>query len=321
VAAPLCTAHPGAPARAECTSCKRFLCTSCVGLALEGDDEHCSFCNAVATRLPPATSAPAHEPAWDPHVVGAPHVAPQIPTAAVLPAGAASLPDPSPTARLLSYVFSGSTLLVLFGLALVTVVLQWCGFLGWVIAAGLLCSYYFHIVVDCGRGNEHLEAPEFSDAFDSLLGPLLRYIAVLVPLVSAMCWYGVVRARDWKTGVSTIVISPHEILRYPGPALAFLLALALWPLMTAIAAISGSAFTAYNPVTWFKSLRLFGMRYVAGAFVFYALLVAESYVLPELTGLRSIPYAGVLVLQMIAIIALAMRACVLGLVCEPYLRR
>src|SRR5580658_10213086 len=98
MAAPACTAHPGAPARAECPSCKRFLCTSCIGLALEGNDEHCSFCNAVATPPPPAPSAPADEPAWDPQAVGAPHVAPRVPAATVLSSGATALPDPSPTA-------------------------------------------------------------------------------------------------------------------------------------------------------------------------------------------------------------------------------
>jgi hypothetical protein len=320
VATPACTAHPAAPARAECTTCKRFLCTSCIGLALEGNDEHCSFCNAVATRLPP-TPAIALEPAWDPQAVGKPHGSPTIPTAAVVSAGGAALADPSPMARVLSYVFSPSTLLVLLGLAVVSAVLRWAGFFGLIIAAGLQASYYFHIVVDSGRGSEHLDTPEFSDVFDSLLAPLVRYIAILVPMIAAVCWYASELARDWKVGVSLVLVRPHGIFAYPGPALLFVVALALWPLMTVIAAISSSTFEAYNPVTWFKSLRLFGRRYIAGALVFYALLVADSYLLPELGGLRSIPYAGVVVLQLITTIAMALRASVLGLVCEPYLKR
>ena len=316
MAAAVCAAHPGAPARAECTGCHRLLCAACIGLALHGNDEHCSFCSAIAKRLPQVAAASPPEPERDPQAVGKPHV----PPAAVLAHGAASLPDPSWTARVLSYVFARNTLLVLFGLAAASAVLSWFGFLAALLALGLQASYYFHIVVDSGRGSEHLDTPEFSDVYDSIVAPLVRYLLILVPMGGAMCWFGVELAHDWKTGVALVMARPHSIFDYSGPALLFVVALALWPLMTAIAAISGSAIEAYNPIVWFKTLRLFGRRYAAGAAVFYAILVAESYLLPELGGLRSIPYAGVLALRMIALIALTMRACVLGLVCEPYLR-
>jgi hypothetical protein len=136
-----------------------------------------------------------------------------------------------------------------------------------------------------------------------------------------MCWYATQVGNDLTTRLVAVVIEPYGIFHYPGPALLLVIALALWPLQTAIAAISSSVIEAYNPVTWFKSLRLFGTRYVAGAFAVYALLAAESYLMPHLVGLRSIPYAGAVLIELVAITAMTVRACVLGLVCEPYLGR
>jgi hypothetical protein len=239
------------------------------------------------------------------------------------------LPDPSPLARVTSYVFAGDTLLILLMLAVITTPLRWMaarsfigtGIVPWAIAAGLEASYYFHIVVDSGNGGKHLEMPDFSDLYDNLFAPLARYVLTLVPITISICWYGTELAHSWSAGLLALLIQPASIFRYPGPATLFVVTLALWPLMTAIAAIGNSVIEAYNPIIWFKTLRLFGKRYVAGATVFYALLVAESYILPQLGALLSIPIAGALALQMIALVAMALRGRVLGLVCEPYFRQ
>jgi hypothetical protein len=63
---------------------------------------------------------------------------------------------------------------------------------------------------------------------------------------------------------------------------------------------------------------LFGTRYLAGAVVFYALLVGEAYLMPALDGLDAVPVAGAIAIQLVAMILMAVRACVLGVVCEPY---
>ncbi len=62
------------------------------------------------------------------------------------------------------------------------------------------------------------------------------------------------------------------------------------------------------------------MRYVVGAVMFYALLVAEAYSLPLLAGVVTIPFVGVLAIALVANFAMALRGCVLGMVCEPYFR-
>jgi hypothetical protein len=89
----------------------------------------------------------------------------------------------------------------------------------------------------------------------------------------------------------------------------------------AIAAISRSAIAAYNPILWVRTLSLFGSRSIVGAAVFYALLLVEAYLVTALAPLRSIPVAGAFVIRLVAVIAMAMRARVLGAVCEPYFRQ
>jgi len=85
-----------------------------------------------------------------------------------------------------------------------------------------------------------------------------------------------------------------------------------------IAAIGRSIINTYNPWTWIKTLALLKLRYVVGASMFYALLLAEAYMIPPLAGVLAIPYVGVLAVALLLNFAMALRACVLGIVCEPY---
>jgi hypothetical protein len=306
-----CSEHPDAIALAACTACGRRLCSGCVELALEGNAAHCAHCHAIAEPLP-TIARPARTSTTP--------VARTIPVAAVVVAGGTvALPDPSWSGKIMSYMLARETLLVLAGLAAVTALLRWSGnTITWAMAAGLEASYFFHIVVDSAGGGKQLELPDFSSVYDDMIEPLRRYALTLVPIAAAIIWYGVKLEHDWSAGVAAIAAHPHSILHYPGPAALLVAGLALWPLMTAIAAIGRSVLAAYNPVVWFQSLRLFGMRYIAGAIVFYALLVGEAYAVPALAPLLSIPIAGAFAIQSVSILAMALRARVLGAVCEPY---
>ena len=44
----------------------------------------------------------------------------------------------------------------------------------------------------------------------------------------------------------------------------------------------------------------------------------RTYVFPRLAPLTAIPIVGLLAIQLVANLAMALRGCVLGIVCEPF---
>jgi hypothetical protein len=308
-----CSEHPNAAARAKCTACGRLLCAGCLELALEGTDQHCGHCHAVATPL--VREAPAPTPPPVASATARPRQS--IPPAAVVASGGtAAIHEPSELAKVVRYVFAKDTLMVLGALAVITAALRWMAghswgpgaTIAWIMAAGLEASYYFHIVVDSAGGGEHLEPPDFTSLHEDMVAPLVRYVFTLVPIIASLCWYGELVSHSWRMGIFLFTLQPTSIFDYRGPGILFAAGVALWPLMTAIAAIGRSVIATYNPITWFQTLRLFGTRYIAGAVVFYALLVAEAYVLPVLAPLLEVPVVGLVVIQTVAVIAMALRA-------------
>lgn len=305
---------------------------------------HCAHCGAIARAFvaaaPEAVAAPgtpggpaasARPGPTMPPRPASPTRPPVIPRAAVVEGGTSVALDtnPSPVSKISSYLLQRDTLLVLAGLAAVTAALRFLAGNAWglsgivvrVMAAGLEASYYFHIIVHFAGGGEHLDPPDFHSIHDDMIEPLRRYVLTLVPILAALVWYGMKLADDWTAGIAEFLAKPHSIFDYRGPGTLFAVGLALWPLMTAIAAIGRSVIAAYNPVLWVKTLRLFGMRYVVGAAVFYALLIAESYVMPALGHVLTVPVLGGFTLQLVTIFLMALRACVLGAVCEPYFQQ
>ena len=326
-------------------------------MTLEGTEEHCVHCHAVAKPIagarttrstappplggrpgsptsPPRTSSTQpppsgrRGPSTQPATVAVGSV--QIPRAALVEGGTsvALAPSDSPVAKISAYLFARETLLVLIGLAIVTGALRWLGSHAWGpggiatrgIAGGIEAAYYFHIIVHFAGGGEHLEMPDLSDLHEDLIDPLRRYVLTLVPMLAAIVWYGEKAFHDWTLGFLGFAMKPHGIFDYPGPGLLFAAALALWPLMTAIAAIGKSIIAAYNPILWVQTLRLFNTRYLLGAVVFYAVLAAEAYILPSLATAIDIPVVGTMSVQLVAMMLMALRGCVLGAVCEPYFR-
>jgi hypothetical protein len=293
-----------------------MLCFECLEVALEGKDEHCVHCHAVAKPVIAAT------------VKVAAYVGPRasLPAATVVGSGAAVVDaDVSPVTKILSYLFARETLLTLVALTIFTTILRAlssgvgiAGMLLALVATGLEISYYFRVLTSMTNGETHFETPEFSSLGEDVFDPLIRYVATLVPLIIAVFWLGELTTGHWLHGLVVLAVRPHSIFDYSGPGLLFGAWLVLWPLMTIIAAIGKSIISAYNPVIWAKTLAMLNTRYVVGAVAFYALVLAEVYAIPQLAGLLTIPYVGVLAIAFAANLAMALRACVLGMVCHPY---
>ncbi len=315
-----CSEHPRSEARATCTGCSRLLCAECVAVPLDSNDEHCVHCNAVTT------------PVARPPVVVTPPVAMRasLPAAAVVGSGAMVLDQhESPVTKALSFLFARETLWTLVLLTVFTTILRSASGnafgLGMIsaitlglLATGLEISYYFRIVTGLAQGDTEFHTPDFSSLGEDVFDPLIRYLATLVPMVIAVFWLGEITDGHWLHGLALMAARPHAIFDHTGPGLLFGAWLALWPLMTIIAAIGKSIINTYNPWTWIKTLAMLKLRYVIGASMFYALMLAESYVIPPLAGVLAIPYVGVLAVALLLNFAMALRGCVLGIVCEPY---
>jgi hypothetical protein len=314
-----CSEHARNEARATCTGCGRLLCAECVAVPLESNDEHCVHCNAVTAplpRAPVATAAPVAMRA-------------SLPVAAVVGAGATALhEDASPVTKIIRFLLARQTLFTLIGLTLFTTILRGVsgGVLGMVsgmtlglVAAGVEISYYFRVLTSIASGETEFRTPDFTSLGEDVFDPLIRYVLTLVPMIIAVFWLGQITSGHWVEGVALMAERPHAIFDYPGPGVLFGAWLALWPLMTMIAAIGRSTISTYNPWTWVTTLAMLKTRYVVGASIFYALLVAEAYVLPPLAGVLAIPYVGALAVGFLLKLAMALRACVLGIVCEPYM--
>jgi hypothetical protein len=286
------------------------LCAECVAVPLDSNAEHCVHCNAVTT---PLARAVARAPLPAATVVG--------------PGGTVLDSEPSPVTKVLKFLFARETLWTLGALTVFTTILRgiagdslgmMSGVTLGLVATGLEISYYFRVLTSVASGETEFHTPDFSSLGEDVFDPLIRYIATLVPMIVAVFWLGQVTTGHWLHGLALIAERPHAIFDYPGPGLLFGAWLALWPLMTMIAAIGRSIINTYNPWTWVKTLAMLKMRYVIGASMFYALLLAEAYMIPPLAGVLAIPYLGVLTVALLLNLVMALRACVLGIVCEPY---
>lgn len=318
-----CSEHPRNDARATCTGCSRLLCALCVAVPLDSNDEQCVHCHAVVQKI----VKPVAEVAA-PAGMRAP-----LPTASIVGSGvgsgvAAADPDASAVTKVVRYLFARETLWTLIALTIFTTILRLIGGntfgtsgLGiGLIATGLEISYYFRVLTSVAQGDSHFETPDFSSLGEDVFDPLIRYVATLVPMIIAVFWVGEITTGHWLPGLVIVALRPETIFDYSGPGLLFGAWLALWPLMTCIAAIGKSIINAYNPATWVKTLAALNVRYVVGAVMFYALAVAETYAFPQLARVLTIPYLGVFLIALAMNLAMALRACVLGMVCEPYCR-
>lgn len=296
-AALVCANHPAVPAELECAPCGAVYCAACARRLRDGRTMACLRCGSML--LPFSGSAAAiHSPVSR---------APQRADAA------RPLLDRLPST--LAYVLTGRVLVVLAGVALLQLLANFGLLLG-ILAAGINAAVFFRIVETSAYGDDRLEPPDFVDPWESVLAPLLRFLATLAPLVVILLAAGV----------------PLFVALFTGPQLwmglgawfALIVAwIALWPLLIIVAALTRSITAIFWPPTWVKILREMRTDYLIGAAVFYGTFLVEIYLLVPIALRLAIgtshPILVAIVFGFIALILEAWRARVLGEVCRPYL--
>src|SRR5262249_10809245 len=146
----------------------------------------------------------------------------------------------------LTYVLSGRVLVVLAGVAL----LQLLGNFGMILsilAAGINAAVFFRIVETSAYGDDRLEPPDFVDPWESVLSPLLRFLATLAPLVLLLVAAGVPFLEGLFSG-------PRLWMGLGAWSVLILVWIALWPLLIIVAALTRSALAIYRPTLWVKIL-------------------------------------------------------------------
>ncbi len=309
-----CVNHAGQPALFECRECRMHACRECVKHTWtpSGFIDECPRCHVA---MPPI------------HGV-AERLAQQA--SAATPGAAAYL---ARLPEMLAFPANRSVLIMLIGLVMINGPLYWAvennfhGYLALVgigIVKALEASVYFRFVSQTAFGVKEITAPDVTDLADDLLGPLLRYIVAGAPILIAIIWYGLAAFDNVFSGLVIIGLSPARILDYSGPAMLMLAGLALWPLLTVIAAVSNSVLAVLNPAVWVSSLRTLGSTYVVAVLAFYAALGFEYFALvPVLYKLQmehSILILTSAVSLLLLYLSMALRARLLGGLCEPYFR-
>jgi hypothetical protein len=234
--------------------------------------------------------------------------------------------------ELLRYPVTPSVLLTLVGLAVITTPLRWAssnnisgilGIIGFLIALGLEVSIYFHIVMRTAHGETEMEPPAFDNVFDDFFGPIGRYLAVLTPIIAGMFIWGEEQAGTWAAGV-ILFYKPAAMFDVPVAAALICAGIVLLPLLTAVAALSGSVLAVLNPALWIESLRVMAPTYPIAIVAYYAVFAFEylflhEFLLFDLAPAIPIPLFGSFVIMVIAYLPFALRARILGAMCEPYL--
>ena len=288
-----CGTHPTVDARHACATCRTQYCDACVTVVGPQGKEvaQCKRCGSLATTIRPGLT---------------PHRA-QV---QAIPAGTLG----SRLVGTLAYLKGVDLLLALAGLAVLVALLHIGGFLFSLFALGLECVVAFRIVSTSAVGADTFDAPD-GDELGDVISAALRYVVALAPLALSLVWFGV------STQATTPVPTPAALTAGFGlPVIAILVSLALWPLLTVIAAMTTSYVAILNPLIWVKTLRIMGRDYVVGAFAVYAILAVELFALRPLLGALAgaIPIAGVVLALFLSYLPLALRSRILGELVRPY---
>src|SRR5262249_38644079 len=154
------------------------------------------------------------------------------------------------------------------------------------------------------------------DPWESVLSPLLRFLATLAPLVLLLVAAGVPFLEGLFSG-------PRLWMGLGAWSVLILVWIALWPLLIIVAALTRSALAIFRPTLWVKILGEMRSDYLIGAAVFYGTFLIEIFVLAPIALRLAISTGSVtlvaVVFGFIGLILEAWRARVLGEVCRPYL--
>jgi hypothetical protein len=254
-------------------------------------------------------------------------------------AARAASPEPGAAAYLarlpefLVFPARRSVLLMILGLTVFTGPLYWAVganyhpalvWTGILVIKALEASVYFRMVTQTAYGEREISPPDVTDLADDLAGPLVRYLVATLPILAAAMWYGEARFDSMLLGILSLQLGFSNLLDYPGPAVLMAAGIVLLPLLTVIAAVSRSALAVANPALWVHSLRVLGTTYPVAVVAFYAMLGFEVFALgPVLVKLQleySIPVVTTFIALFAGYLAMALRARLLGGLCEPYFR-
>lgn len=293
----VCANHTAVPAELECAPCGAVFCAACARRLRDGRTMACLRCGSML--VPFAGSAAA--------------IRSPVSRAPERADAARPLIDRLPST--LTYVLKGRVLLVLAGVALLQLLGNF-GLILAILAAGINAAVFFRIVETSAYGDDRLEPPDFVDPWESVLAPLLRYLATLVPLVAILLAAGVPLALG-------LFIGPRLWIGLGAWFALILVWIALWPVLIIVAALTRSITAIYRPSIWVKILGEMRTDYLIGAACFYGTFLIELYVLVPIALRLAIstnhPIVVAIVFGFIGLVLEAWRARVLGETCRPYL--
>ena len=294
-----CTYHPAVAAGHECEPCGAYLCGACLFAHKDGVTSECARCGALLLPIVERLEVVKRGP---------------VSTAALRADATQPLVDRLP--RTWAYLRRPSVIATMAGMAILHWLASFMGLYLVMISAGLTAGYFFLIVETSARGAQDLEAPDFTDFWAAILGPLLRMVATVLPII--VIWaVADVPLDDAIEGGARAWIGQLGLWVVPAALWLF-----LWPLLILAAAISRSIVATFNPLGWVRVLREMGKDYLVGAGLFYAITLVATFVVAPLGAwilrVAPIPVIVPLLVHFMLLIPLTFQARVLGEAARPY---
>lgn len=294
-----CTYHPAVAAGHECKPCGAYLCGACVFAHKDGKTFECARCGALLLPIVERVEVVKRGP---------------VSTAALRADATQPLRDRLP--RTWTYLLRPSVIATMAGMAILHWLASFLGLYMITVSAGVTAAYFFLIVETSARGAQELEAPDFTDFWQTIMAPLFRMIATVLPIVVIWAAADVPLFEAIEGGARAWI---RQLGLWLVPALLWLF---LWPLLILVAAISRSVLATFDPRSWVRVLREMGNDYLVGAALFYATALAATFVVAPLGAwilrVAPIPVLVPLVVHFVLMIPLTFQARVLGEAARPY---
>ncbi len=216
----------------------------------------------------------------------------------------------------LAYLFSPSLWMTLFGLAILSSILQamafgFFGIIALVMAVGLEVGVFFRITRSSANGDRSFSAPDFENFFDSLIMPILLVLVAALPMILAF-YFATNSLFSFTLAFGQVPMFPLALL---------IIGILLFPLLLTVGAINGTIGGVLNPALWANALGGFRTNYIIAIVGFYGLWYLELTLFGALAlQVDDIPLFGVSVLaSMVLYIPRVLRYRLLGALCEPHM--
>ncbi len=298
-----CSNHLDNDALYECVPCRRYLCNVCIKRTQLPNTvvEQCPRCGGLAQKLGGLQQS-------------------RVAALVRQSQGYGSLV--SRLADTPAFLAKPAVLFLLFGLAVFQWAIARAGLPGAMLSLGVEAWVYFSIVEQTANGREDYEAPEFDHIVDDIFMPMFRYLVALLPLIIGVISFALDVSKNLRAGLGTFEAKPTIVVEHIRPLAIILAGLALWPLLTVIAAISKSVFEMLNPAVWVSTLRNMGSDYLIGVIGFYVVLGIELFVWEPLLVAAAwkvqVPFVTSVGVIFLSHLPMALRARMLGTMAAPY---